>query len=131
MPREAYPYHIEYETMHFIDGRNIPESQLEEYRRAKAAAQKEAAAREKPREPLNCPLRHSKCREDCALYAPDGCAVLRTANASGVVQEAPRAIHSCPFYPGATICADNCAFKTGGSCALAVIANNRKETPNE
>lgn len=131
MYNETFPHHIEHEMMYFIDGRNIPASQLKEYRRAKESAQKEAAAREKPHEPLSCPIRRSKCREDCALYSSDGCAVLRIANASDVAQEAPRAVHSCPFYPGATICADNCALKTGGSCALAVIANNRKELPNE
>lgn len=114
---EVAPGCFEHEKEFFIDGMWIPESKLKEYQQSRKTIQQEK------RPELRCPLKGGTCRADCALHLPEGCAMLQLAGAG----EAPEGPRSCPFEPGASLCTPKCAFNASGACAIAIIAQKRKE----
>lgn len=109
----------EYEAMVSCDGIMIPESQLSDYHARKKAAE---AARQKPVEApprkIRCPFNKGlsqDCRETCALYTANGCALARHVDRHLAT---PTEGKACPFSPYP--CTDTCALYNNG-CIFAAI----------
>lgn len=127
-------YHIEggikeYEKMIFIDGVEIPESELAAFH-ARNKAIKEAKRAEMQREANNmqvlkmCPFRantvQSKCiKEQCALYV-DGCTLAEIGEPAKATANL-----NCPLTHRR--CANDCALFRNHGCTLTAIKKQRED----
>lgn len=112
----------EYEPTVSIGGLEIPQSDLEEYRRrekAQKAAQREKelkAAKEK--DPRRCPFKGGNTltcgNAKCALYTDDGCVLAKIVGRAA----ANTAGRACPF--STCLCSSDCALYKNG-CVLTAI----------
>ena len=126
----------EYEPTITINGREIPQSQLEDYhRRQKEAAERRKAealeaAKNRP-EPRSCPFSngcHNTCtREGCKIFLNGKCALAILADATGAEIEAAPATdkRKCPFSIYGHC--KGCALFNNGCAVVRLAAATYKE----
>lgn len=126
----------EYEPTITINGREIPQSQLEDYhRRQKEAAERRKAealeaAKNRP-EPRSCPFSNgcnNTCtREQCKIFFNGKCAIAAIADATGAEIEAAPATdkRKCPFSIYGHC--KGCALFNNGCAVVRLAAATYKE----
>lgn len=124
----------EYEMMYRIDGIDVPESQLEEFNRARAEAaereraeaQKKAEAAARDRELGFCPFKlganslHVSCDRKCAFFGENSCALVENAKSTPA---RPEGLY-CPI---AGQCRTSCAFYADGCKFINHLKGKRPE----
>lgn len=109
---------IEYEAVVAIDGLQIPESQLADYTRRMAEAERNAPPPPPRRDcPFSSGMNTDCTREACALFL-DGCTLARLADRPPA--KATKGLQ-CPFSRYRSKCREACALYKDG-CTLTGIA---------